>query len=88
MFFSNHGGGYNAKKGELSGGRIDFPPLDEGNETWNATIGEWVGIDSNYETAQKTMKMSDTKNSLSDKTSKIRLHGSVTKRKNFIGNQI
>jgi len=42
VFFSNHGGGYNTKTGNLSGGRWDSS-FDEGNEHY---IGnQWKGVD-------------------------------------------
>jgi hypothetical protein len=42
IFFSNHGGGYNTKTGNLSGGRWDSS-FDEGNEHY---IGnQWKGVD-------------------------------------------
>lgn len=44
IFFTDHGGGYNSIKGEMEGGRVDTDG-DEGNEIWNATLNDWVGVD-------------------------------------------
>ena len=43
IFFSNHGGGYNTKTGQLTGGRYHYNSTDEGSEHYIS--GQWKGVD-------------------------------------------
>lgn len=49
IFFTDHGCGYDVSENMMSSyARIDGSmgdPLDEGNEIWNETSSEWIGVD-------------------------------------------